>query len=377
MVAVNKMDKAGRQPRPGQAGAVASATSSPPTGAARTSSSGLRARAHRHRHPARDRAAGGRRRRRAARPTRTPTRRARSSSRASTRAAARSPRCWCSAARCTWATSIVAGDIYGRVRAMADYTGDDARRRPGPSVPVEVLGHRTASSDAGERFRVVENERDGAPAGRRAQPAPARRGAGQPPPGVARRPLRAHQGGRAQGAQHHHQGRRAGLGRRAGRRARARSSRPRCACRSSTPASARSTSPTSCWRRPRRRSSSASTCGRGREASALAEREGVDIRTYRVIYRAIEDVRDALVGLLEPGHRRGRHRPARGARHLPGEPHRHHRRLLRHRRASSAATRSMRLAPRGHRRPRGPHRLAQAVQRGHPRGRGRASSAAC
>jgi translation initiation factor IF-2 len=32
----------------------------------------------------------------------------------------------------------------------------------------------------------------------------------------------------------------------------------------------------------------------------LAEREGVDVRTYRVIYRAIEDVRDALVGLLEP-----------------------------------------------------------------------------
>ena len=26
----------------------------------------------------------------------------------------------------------------------------------------------------------------------------------------------------------------------------------------------------------------------------------MDIRTYRVIYRAIEDVRDALVGLLEP-----------------------------------------------------------------------------
>jgi len=36
------------------------------------------------------------------------------------------------------------------------------------------------------------------------------------------------------------------------------------------------------------------------EAKALAERDGVDIRTYRVIYRAIEDVRDALVGLLEP-----------------------------------------------------------------------------
>jgi translation initiation factor IF-2 len=36
------------------------------------------------------------------------------------------------------------------------------------------------------------------------------------------------------------------------------------------------------------------------EAKQLADREGVDIRTYRVIYRAIEDVRDALVGLLEP-----------------------------------------------------------------------------
>jgi translation initiation factor IF-2 len=36
------------------------------------------------------------------------------------------------------------------------------------------------------------------------------------------------------------------------------------------------------------------------EAKLLADREGVDIRTYRVIYRAIEDVRDALVGLLEP-----------------------------------------------------------------------------
>jgi len=36
------------------------------------------------------------------------------------------------------------------------------------------------------------------------------------------------------------------------------------------------------------------------EAKVLAERESVDVRTYRVIYRAIEDVRDALVGLLEP-----------------------------------------------------------------------------
>jgi translation initiation factor IF-2 len=36
------------------------------------------------------------------------------------------------------------------------------------------------------------------------------------------------------------------------------------------------------------------------KASALAEREGVDIRLYTIIYEAINDVRDALEGLLEP-----------------------------------------------------------------------------
>jgi translation initiation factor IF-2 len=35
-------------------------------------------------------------------------------------------------------------------------------------------------------------------------------------------------------------------------------------------------------------------------ASQLAEKEGVDIRLYTVIYNAIEDVKKALEGLLEP-----------------------------------------------------------------------------
>ncbi|MEZ4456553.1 MAG: hypothetical protein R2882_08405 [Gemmatimonadales bacterium] len=35
-------------------------------------------------------------------------------------------------------------------------------------------------------------------------------------------------------------------------------------------------------------------------ARAMAEREHVDIRTYRVIYEAVEDVRKALEGLLKP-----------------------------------------------------------------------------
>ncbi len=36
------------------------------------------------------------------------------------------------------------------------------------------------------------------------------------------------------------------------------------------------------------------------EARALAEREGVDIRTYRVIYKLTEDIQQALIGMLSP-----------------------------------------------------------------------------
>ncbi len=36
------------------------------------------------------------------------------------------------------------------------------------------------------------------------------------------------------------------------------------------------------------------------EARMLAEREGVEIRTYRVIYKLTEDIEQALVGMLRP-----------------------------------------------------------------------------
>jgi translation initiation factor IF-2 len=36
------------------------------------------------------------------------------------------------------------------------------------------------------------------------------------------------------------------------------------------------------------------------KAAALAEREGVDVRPYTIIYEALAEVRDALEGLLEP-----------------------------------------------------------------------------
>ena len=36
------------------------------------------------------------------------------------------------------------------------------------------------------------------------------------------------------------------------------------------------------------------------EAAQLADREGVEIRTYSVIYRAIDELRDAMQGMLAP-----------------------------------------------------------------------------
>jgi translation initiation factor IF-2 len=36
------------------------------------------------------------------------------------------------------------------------------------------------------------------------------------------------------------------------------------------------------------------------DAAALADREGVEIRTYSVIYRAIDELRDAMQGMLAP-----------------------------------------------------------------------------
>ena len=96
------------------------------------------------------------------------------------------------------------------------------------------------------------------------------------------------------------EGRRPGLGRGGRRCAPAALDRRRAAERASTARSAASRSRTCCSRRRRTRSSSASTSGPEPKAAALAEREGVDIRLYTIIYEALNDVRDALEGLLEP-----------------------------------------------------------------------------
>ena len=48
------------------------------------------------------------------------------------------------------------------------------------------------------------------------------------------------------------------------------------------------------------------------DARQLAEREGVEIRSYSVIYRAIEELRAAMQGMLEPDEVEETARPGRG-----------------------------------------------------------------
>jgi translation initiation factor IF-2 len=54
--------------------------------------------------------------------------------------------------------SVVAGDTWGRVRAMNDFRGQRVDEAT-PGMPVEILGF-DAVPDAGEHFRVVDNDRE-------------------------------------------------------------------------------------------------------------------------------------------------------------------------------------------------------------------------
>jgi len=75
------------------------------------------------------------------------------------------------------------------------------------------------------------------------------------------------------------------------------------------------TRPTWTWRSRPTRSSSGSTCGEGK-VSEQATREGIDIRYYTVIYQAIDEIEQALKGLLKPEFRRSSS-AGRGPGHLP------------------------------------------------------------
>jgi translation initiation factor IF-2 len=192
---------------------------------------------------------------------------------------------------------LLAGDHYGRVRAMSDYTGAPLAEA-GPSMPAEVLG-LDGVPDAGDKFRVVENERTARQlAAERSQRLRAEELANRRPVSLDDLFTRIREGGlnelnlivkgdvqgsvgalvdalgRIEQTEVHVRIIHTGVG----------------AITESDVmlASASQAIIIGFNVRPRP------------EASALAEREGVDIRTYRVIYRAIDDVREALLGLLSP-----------------------------------------------------------------------------
>ena len=74
--------------------------------------------------------------------------------------------------------AVVAGEHLGRVRAMNDYRGERVEDAT-PGMPVEILGF-DGVPDAGENFRVVENEREAAPRRQRARDPHQAGGAGAP-----------------------------------------------------------------------------------------------------------------------------------------------------------------------------------------------------
>ena len=196
--------------------------------------------------------------------------------------------------------AVVAGAHWGRVRAMHDFHGTRVKEA-GPSEPVEVLGFDSVP-EAGEFVRVVENDRTarslaGERANRLKLEQQARRSGKKMSletifdqqrgalvselnlvlkadvsgsleafeDEIAKLPQNEVAGaGRALRRRRHH-GVRRQPGRRL-RRGRARLQRP-----------ARSARP-----------------------PQLADREGVEIRSYSVIYRAIDELRDAMQGMLAP-----------------------------------------------------------------------------
>ena len=195
--------------------------------------------------------------------------------------------------------SIVAGRAYGRVRAMLDENGKPVDIA-GPARPVMVLG-LTAVPGAGDTFLAADDDRtarqiaEQRQARRRAAEMAARRW-----PGHSGDALRADQGGREDLAHPHPQGRRLRFGGGAGGCSRqdrrigrgpAQDHPPGCRCDHP-------------GRRQPGEASDAIIIGFNVRAEPrtreLADREGVEIRYYTVIYQAIEEIEAALKGLLKP-----------------------------------------------------------------------------
>ena len=104
-----------------------------------------------------------------------------------------------------------------------------------------------------------------------------------------------------------------------------------------------------------------------RMARELAAAEHVEIRTYEVIYHLLDDVENAMVGMLAPEFEEVVTGECRGPGDLPGAPRRRDRRLLRHQWHDHPRVEGS-LPPRGHDHLEGCDRLAAALQGRRARG---------
>ncbi len=191
---------------------------------------------------------------------------------------------------------LLVGQTFGRVRAMHDFKGD-VLTEAGPSVPVEVLG-MDGVPDAGERFRTVENERVARQlAAQRSHRIRSEELANRRPVSLEDLFARVQEGLQELNiiikADVHGsvEALRDALEKIEQTEVRLRviHTGVGAVTESDVNLAAASEAIVIAFNvRPRP------------EARMLAEREGVDVRNYRVIYRAIEDMRDALIGMLAP-----------------------------------------------------------------------------
>ena len=195
--------------------------------------------------------------------------------------------------------AIVAGDAWGKVRALHDYRGERLKEA-GPGTPVEILGFDKAPNP-GEHARVVENERQARHfAGLRAQRLRAEQLARGAKKGVSLEELfgRMEAGvvqdlnvivkGDVQGSVEAVSGELAKI-----RHPEVRVNVIHTGVGAITESDVMLAS-----------ASNAIVAGfnvrPNPDAREAAEREGVDLRTYRVIYQLTEDIERALVGMLAP-----------------------------------------------------------------------------
>jgi translation initiation factor IF-2 len=194
---------------------------------------------------------------------------------------------------------VVAGDAWGKVRALYNYRGEKVKDA-GPGSPVEILGFDKPPA-AGEQARVVENERQARHvAGLRAQRVRAEQLARSTKRGVSLDDLFSRMGeggvqelniiikGDVQGSVEAVVGE---LGK---------INHPEVAVNVIHTGIGAITESDIMLASASNAIVAGFNVRPNAEARALAEREGVDLRTYRVIYQLTEDIQQALVGMLAP-----------------------------------------------------------------------------